>query len=226
MTLFLSPLDKNTGAMFICYPYAYHEKLKNTFIENASYQTYCTEEPDRYQTATSRLLSPPNTRSRTSSTISPRWNKQENNQGPPYCDFTENIIKDPAKHRQRKSITYAPGYPVCPQPRHDPPVYRYPLETQDLVPNLQKFNKHFTKSLKRTQSQGKITLTENGDISQMYTALDHGSILASLNWLRILNLRFRRRCGVVIPKDPDQKPYFSNCITEPGSGYFLSKQQI
>ena len=41
-----------------------------------------------------------------------------------------------------------------------------------------------------------------------------------------LNLHFRRRGGVVIPKDPDQKPYFSNCITEPESGYFLSKQQI
>ena len=93
-----------------------------------------------------------------------------------------------------------------------------------LVPNLQKFNKHFNNSLKRTQSQGKIILTENGDISQMYTALDHESILASLNWL--LNLHFRRRGGVVIPKDPDQKPYFSNCITEPESGYFLSKQQI
>jgi hypothetical protein len=47
----------------------------------------------------------------------------------------------------------------------------------------------------------------------MYTALDHGSILASLNyWL--LNLHFRRRGGVAIPKDPDQKPYFNNCITE------------
>jgi hypothetical protein len=41
-----------------------------------------------------------------------------------------------------------------------------------------------------------------------------------------LNLHFRRRGGVVIPKDPDQKPYFSNCITEPESVYFLSKQQI
>ena len=104
-------------------------------------------------------------------------------------------------------------------------IHQYTLwKTQDLAPNLQKFNKHFNNSLKRTQSQGKIILTENGDISQMYTALDHESILASLNWL--LNLHFRRRGGVVIPKDPDQKPYFSNCITEPESGYFLSKQQI
>ena len=41
--LIFSPLDKNTGAMFICCPCTYHEKLKNTFIENASYQAYCTE---------------------------------------------------------------------------------------------------------------------------------------------------------------------------------------
>jgi hypothetical protein len=37
--------------MFICCPCTYHEKLKNTFIENASYQAYCTEAaysiPDR-----------------------------------------------------------------------------------------------------------------------------------------------------------------------------------
>jgi hypothetical protein len=52
-------------------------------------------------------------------------------------------------------------------------------QEQDLVPNLQKFNKHFNNSLKRTQSQGKMILTENGDISQMYTG--HESILASLH---------------------------------------------
>jgi hypothetical protein len=40
-------------------------------------------------------------------------------------------------------------------------------KTQGLVPNLQKFNKHFTKSLKHTQSQGKIVLTGNGNNSQM-----------------------------------------------------------
>jgi hypothetical protein len=40
--LIFSPLDKNTGAMFICSP-TDHEKLKNIFIENASYQAYCTE---------------------------------------------------------------------------------------------------------------------------------------------------------------------------------------
>jgi hypothetical protein len=106
--------------------------------------------------------------------------------------------------------------PICLRPLLDHKAQDTTLwKTQDLVPNLQKFNKHFTKSLKRTQAQGKITLTENGYISQMYTALDHGSILASLNWL--LNLNFRRHGGVVIPKDPDQKPYFSNCITKPGS---------
>jgi hypothetical protein len=41
--LIFSPLDKNTGAMFICCPCTYHEKLKNTFIENASYKAYRTE---------------------------------------------------------------------------------------------------------------------------------------------------------------------------------------
>ena len=39
---------------------------------------------------------------------------------------------------------------------------------QGLVPNLQKFNKHFNHSLKRTQSRVKMVLPENGDISQMY----------------------------------------------------------
>ena len=42
--LVFSPLDKNTGAVFICCPYCtYHDRLKNTFIENASYKAYRTE---------------------------------------------------------------------------------------------------------------------------------------------------------------------------------------
>jgi hypothetical protein len=100
-----------------------------------------------------------------------------------------------------KSITRAPGLSCLPSTK------THTLwKTQDLLSNLQKFNKHFSKTLKRTQSQGKIILTENGDISQMYTALDHGSILESLNWL--LNLHFRRRGGVVIPTDPRPKTIF------------------
>jgi hypothetical protein len=42
--LVFSPLDKNTGAVFICCPYCtFHDRLKNTFIENASYKAYRTE---------------------------------------------------------------------------------------------------------------------------------------------------------------------------------------
>jgi hypothetical protein len=55
-------------------------------------------------------------------------------------------------------------------------IHQYALwKTQDLVPNLQKFNKHFNKSLQRANS-GKFITTENGDIREMYTALDHGSV--------------------------------------------------
>ena len=112
-----------------------------------------------------------------------------------------------AKHRLREI------YNVCSRAilfaLNQDTIHQYTLEnTGPCSQFTEVYNKHFTKSLKRTQSQGKIILTENGNISQIYTALDHGSILASLNWL--LNLHFRRRGGVVIPKDPDQKPYFSN----------------
>jgi hypothetical protein len=67
-------------------------------------------------------------------------------------------------------------------------IHQYTLwKTQ--VPNLQKFNKHFNKSLQRANSDG-----ENGDISEMYTGLDHGSLIASVEWL--LDKHFYRRWGV------------------------------
>jgi hypothetical protein len=114
--------------------------------------------------------------------------------GPLHNTYKLNVIKEIRRKKRQKTgqkskrqnpmygrympDTALPRYPACPQPRHNPSVY--PLEnTQDLVPNLQGRNLITPHSLKRTQSQsqGKIILTENGDISQMYTALDHESIL-------------------------------------------------
>jgi hypothetical protein len=104
-------------------------------------------------------------------------------------------------------------------------IHQYTLwKTQDLVPNLQKFNKHFNKSLQRANSDGKVIITENGDISEMYTALVHDSVIASVEWL--LDKHFYRRRGVCIPKDRDQQPYFSNCATDPDNVFFLTKAEI
>ena len=70
----------------------------------------------------------------------------------------------------------------------------------------------FQQSLQRTNSDGKVIITENGDTSEMYTTLDHGSVIAAVEWL--LDKHFYRRRWGVYPKGRDQQPYFSCFLTK------------
>jgi hypothetical protein len=196
--LIFSPLDKNTGSTFVCCPCVYRHKLDATFISNANYDrvvtdptvpaanidtfldqhpmlavqfhAYVRKEPDQYPTPLSYIL-PKN----------------------------KNVLKDRpivsyATHRLKKLLnTCSRAILFCLQ---QSPIHQYTLwKTHDLLPNLQRFSTHFRRVLSRRQPQGETRLvqSENGDISQMYTALDHNSITSSLGWLLKTALSRRQR---------------------------------
>ena len=113
--------------------------------------------------------------------------------------------------QKNRPIASIPGPPkkdlkrdglICLEPRHDPPMRAMENTGPDSQPANQKKIQQTT--AQRANFDGKIAITANGDISKMYTALDHGSVIAavssgSLTGRLLLSTPWGVGCGVFIP---------------------------
>ena len=225
--LIFSPLDKNTGSTFVCCPCVYQSKLEKAFISNSGYDSSISD-PDTPALRDDHFLA-------SSPHLSAMFHNHVEQDPANYSTPTsyllpknKNILKDRpivsySRHRLKKI------YNVCARALlfalNQKEIHQYTLwKTHDLLPFLNNVNTAYSTLTKKKTLRRPVIVSENGDISQMYTALDHTSILNSVQWL--LDTHMCRRKGITIPKDQFDKPYFSNCTTSPSTHFWLSKSDI
>lgn len=193
------PLDKNTGCMFLCCPCYHEQALRTTYTENKAYSKSA----------------------KTALTILDRWETfYDKNNYSKWYNYPTRVEGDdsnlPTGYILPKNKDIKKTRPIVSYFKH--PFKRvlnsagrallHILEctkephfnmsnVSDLMPRVEKINKKYTHDNGTTCNLACVCL--NGDLANMYTSLDHGSIRKAVQWLLDSVRSSSRRSEVSVP---------------------------